>query len=87
MQSQVFSGARAVFKLGGDPVGYALGTNGTTGINYNPIQVLGHLEVLEHVPVAYTVELNANLARLASSRLSRYSRFSRFSRFSRKTSN
>jgi len=64
--SQVFTGARAVFKLGGSPVGYALGVNGTTNINYQPLNVLGHLEVIEHVPVAYTVEMNANLSRLGS---------------------
>jgi len=64
-QSEVFSGARAVFKIGGKPVGYALGVNGTTGINYQPLNVLGHLETVEHVPTAYTVELSANLARIA----------------------
>lgn len=65
MQSEVFSGARAVFKLDGKPLGYAIGVSGTTGINYQPLNVLGHLEVVEHVPVAYTVEMNANLARIA----------------------
>lgn len=65
MQSEVFSGARSVFKLDGKPVGYAIGVSGTTGINYQPLNVLGHLEVIEHVPVAYTVEMTANLARVA----------------------
>ena len=65
MQSEVFSGARAVFKLNNKPVGYAVNTSGTTGINYQPIQVLGHLEVVEHVPTAFTVEMTASLARLA----------------------
>ena len=76
MQSQVFSGARTVFKLGGLPVGYALGCGGTTGINYQPLEVLGHLETVEHVPVSYRVEMNANLARIAAtSRLSSYPQF------------
>jgi hypothetical protein len=71
MQSEVFSGARCVFKAQGLPVGYAIGVSGTTGINYQPLSVLGHIEVVEHVPVAYTVELTANLARIAkASRLS-----------------
>lgn len=65
MQSEVFTGARCVFKTGGKPVGYAIGVSGTTGINYQPLSVLGHLEVVEHVPTAYTVELSANLARIA----------------------
>ena len=63
MQSEVFSGARSVFKLDQKPVGYAIGVSGTTGINYQPLNVLGHLEVVEHVPVSYTVEMSANLAR------------------------
>lgn len=76
MQSEVFTGARAVFKVDQKPVGYALGMSGTTGINYQPLSVLGHLEVVEHVPVAYTVELTANLARIAkTSRLNRYANF------------
>jgi len=76
MKSEVFSGARAVFKVGGKPVGYALGCSGTTGINYQPLSVLGHLEVVEHVPVAYTVELTSNLARIAkSSRLKSFQNF------------
>lgn len=76
MQSEVFSGARAVFKLEGNPLGYAIGCSGTTGINYQPLSVLGHLEVVEHVPTAYTVELTANLARIAkASRLAQYNSF------------
>lgn len=76
MQSQVFSGARTVFKLANQPVGYALGCNGTTGINYQPLNALGHLETLEHVPVAYTVEMSANLARVAqASRLAPFQNF------------
>lgn len=76
MQSEVFSGARSVFKLDGKPVGYAIGCSGTTGINYQPLNVLGHLETVEHVPVAYTVEMNANLARLAkATRLKGFSNF------------
>lgn len=76
MQSEVFSGARCVFKLGGKPVGYAIGCSGTTGINYQPLSVLGHLEVVEHVPVAYTVEMTANLARIAkATRLNQYQKF------------
>lgn len=64
--SQVFSGARAQFKIDGDFVGYSLGCTGVTGINYTPVQALGHLEVLEHVPTAYTVEMTSNLSRIAS---------------------
>lgn len=76
MQSEVFSGARCVFKLEGKPVGYALGVSGSTGINYQPLSVLGHLEVVEHVPVSYAVELSANLARIAkATRMANYANF------------
>jgi len=64
--SSVFTGARAVLKVGNKPVGYAINCSGTTGINYQPLNVLGHLEVVEHVPVAYTVEFTASLARVAT---------------------
>lgn len=64
--SQVFTGARSIFKLGGVIVGYSLGVSGTTGITYQPIQVLGNLAVQEHVPTAYTVELSAQMSRMAN---------------------
>lgn len=63
--SQVFTGARALLKIGNDAIGYCLGVSGNTAINYQPLQAIGHLEVLEHVPVAYTVEMQANMSRLA----------------------
>jgi hypothetical protein len=76
MQSEVFSGARCVFKLEGKAVGYAVGVSGSTVINYQPLATLGHLEVVEHVPVSYAVELSANLARIAkSTRLASYQNF------------
>lgn len=64
--SSIFSGARAILKLGAAAVGYVVNCSGTTGINYQPLSVLGHLEVVEHVPTAYTVELTASLARVAT---------------------
>lgn len=63
--STIFSGARAILKLAQAAVGYVVNCSGTTGINYQPLSVLGHLEVVEHVPTAYTVELTASLARVA----------------------
>lgn len=76
MQSEIFSGARAVFKLDNKPVGYAVGCSGSTGINYQPLSVLGHLEIVEHVPVAYSVELSANMARIAkATRTNNYNNF------------
>ena len=65
MKTQVFSGARAVFKIEGKVVGYTVGLSGTAAINYQPLNVLGTLAVVEHVPVAYTVEMNSQFARIA----------------------
>lgn len=64
--STVFSGARAILKIGTGNVGYVMNCAGTTGINYQPLNVLGHLETVEHVPVAYTVEMTASMARVAN---------------------
>lgn len=63
--TEVLSGARSVLKLNEVIVGYCVGVTLTTGINYQPISVIGSLAVVEHVPVAYTVEMSANMARIA----------------------
>ena len=65
MKSQVFSGARAFLKINGTIVGYMLAVSGTTGINYAPIEACGSFAVIEHVPIGYTVEMTAQLSRLA----------------------
>lgn len=64
--STIFSGARAILKLAQQAVGYVVNCSGTTGINYQPLNVLGHLEVVEHVPTSYTVEMTASMARVAT---------------------
>jgi hypothetical protein len=64
--SKVFSGARAVLKIGAQTVGYMLAVTGSTAINYAPIEGCGSLAVLEHVPIGYTVEMTAQLSRLAA---------------------
>jgi len=61
---QVFSGARARFKVSGVTVGYAAGVSGEETIDYEPIEVLDLLEVREHVPVAYRCSLNAQIFRI-----------------------
>ncbi len=68
MPSQTFSGARSVFFIdnggGPVPVGFAGGVSGEELIDYEPVDVLGLLEVREHVPVAYRTSLNAQLFRV-----------------------
>jgi len=61
---QVFSGARARFKVSGVTVGYAAGVSGEETIDYEPVEVLDLLEVREHVPVAYRCTLSAQIFRI-----------------------
>ena len=64
MASQTFSGARAIFFIGGAEIGFAGGVSGEEMIDYEPIDVLNLLEVREHVPVSYRVSLNAQIFRV-----------------------
>ena len=68
MASKTFSGARAVFFIdngtGPLPVAFAGGVSGEELIDYEPVDVLGLLEVAEHVPVAYRTSLNAQIFRV-----------------------
>jgi len=61
---QVFSGPRALFKIGSTPVAYAQNVNGEETIQYEPVDCLDLLEVKEHVPVAYRCSLNAQVFRV-----------------------
>ena len=69
MASQTFSGARAIFFINENPVGFAGGVSGEEIIDYEPVDVLNLLEVREHVPVAYRTSLNAQIFRVVGSSL------------------
>lgn len=62
--SNVFSGARARFKINGRLVGFAAGVSGSESIDYEPVDVLNLLEVREFVPVAYRATLSAQIFRV-----------------------
>jgi len=64
MASNTFSGARAIFLIDSVPVAFAGGVSGEETVEYEPIDVLGMLEVREHVPVAYRTSLNAQVFRV-----------------------
>jgi hypothetical protein len=64
MASNVFSGARARFKVDGAVVAFAGGVSGSESIDYEPVDVLDLLEVREFVPVAYRATLNAQVFRV-----------------------
>lgn len=60
----VFSGARARFKVNGQIVGFAAGVSGSESVDYEPVDVLDLLEVKEFVPVAYRATLSAQVFRV-----------------------
>lgn len=59
--TRVFSGARCIFLFNGEQVGFANGISGSEEIQYEPIDVLDHLDVQEFVPVAYRVTFSAQV--------------------------
>lgn len=61
--TRVFSGARAIFAFNGEIVGFASGVSGSEEIQYEPVDVLDHLETMEHVPVGYRVTFSAQIFR------------------------
>lgn len=63
-KGQVFSGARARFSVDGKIIGYATNCTGSEDIQYEPLEVLDHLQVVEFVPVAYRVTFTASRVRL-----------------------
>ena len=69
MATNVFSGARARFKIDGKVVGFAGGVSGSESIDYEPVDVLDLLEVKEFVPVAYRATLSAQIFRVIGSSL------------------
>lgn len=68
-QRGTFSGARSIFLLNSAPVGFASGVSGEETIDYEPIDVLGILEVAEFVPVAYRTSLSAQMFRVVGESL------------------
>jgi hypothetical protein len=72
MSTETFSGARSIFKLQGIPVGFAGGVSGEEVVDYEPVDVLGLIEVREHVPVAYRCSLTAQVFRVINSPLKRF---------------
>lgn len=61
--TKVFSGARAIFMFNGTPIAFASGVDGSEEIQYQPVETLNQLAVVEHVPVGYRVTLNCAMFR------------------------
>lgn len=63
MSTNVFSGARAIFRIDGTKMAFASGCDGSEEIMYEPVDVLDNLEVQEYVPVGYRVTFTCQIFR------------------------
>lgn len=59
-RGKVLTGARVRLEIDGRAIGHGTVASYTESIGYDPITVLDHLEVVEHVPVAYDVAFTAS---------------------------
>lgn len=64
MPLPIATGARIRLTLTGVTVALATRAGVNEEINFQPIEVLDNIEVIEHVPVGYTTGLNASQVRL-----------------------
>ena len=60
MATEVFSGARCLLTIDGRVIGYARNASYSTTTNFEPVRVLGNIEVQEHVPTQYQVSFNVS---------------------------
>ena len=58
--SNTLYGARAIFSINGITAGYATSCSYSSNYNYQPLNVLGSLEVVQHLPMSSGVTLTAN---------------------------
>lgn len=63
-KGNVFSGPRARFYIGTTVVGYATSCAGSEELQYEAVETLDHLQVIEFVPVAYRCTFTAARVRL-----------------------
>lgn len=64
LKGKMLTGARARFSIGSVVVGYARNVAVTEEIEYQPVEVLGNIQVEEFVPVAYRVRFTASMFRI-----------------------
>lgn len=69
MPKDIVTGARARFSINGTKVAYATGVSVREGVQYEELNVLDNIEVEEHVPVAYTVGMTADMVRVVNKSL------------------
>lgn len=64
MATRVLTGARSIFEINSRPIAYAGGVSGEESIDYEAVDVLDIIRVVEYCPVGYRASLNANLFRI-----------------------
>jgi len=69
VKGAVLTGARARFSIAGVQVGYARNVTVSEEIEYQPIDVIGNIQVEEFVPVAYRVRFTASMFRIVGETL------------------
>lgn len=70
-KGRMMTGARARFSLNGVQVGYARNVTLGESIQYMEAETLDNIEVEEHVPVGYKVNLSASMFRIVGETLKR----------------
>lgn len=64
MAKNIYTGARAIFKLAGQKVAVATGVDVTETINYEPVRTLDLLEVYEFAETSYDCSLNCEYVKV-----------------------
>lgn len=64
--STVMTGAKAIFRLGGNQVAYASNVSFNEQIQLEEVNTLDRLEVLEHAEVGYRVDMSCQNFRVAN---------------------
>jgi hypothetical protein len=73
------TGSRAIFRLGGNKVAFASNCSYNENIQYEPVNVLDRLDVVEHAEVGYTVDLQCQNFRIPAASVKQLGIMSRFS--------
>jgi hypothetical protein len=67
--NSILHGPRAIFTIRGTAIAYASNAQWSSSYQMTPIQVLGNIEVVQHIPTAYTATLSVNQLRLVNSNM------------------
>lgn len=63
--SKTLTGARSIFKIGGNKIAYASDCSYTINHDHQPIEVLDRIDVVEHAEIGYNVNFSCSTFRVA----------------------